>query len=45
MKFDDIIEDGRLWAVRYDDDADNIVALLFDKWNDVVWSWTFLKNI
>lgn len=26
MKFDDISGDGRLWAVRYDDDEDNILC-------------------
>lgn len=44
MTFDDITEDGRLWAVRYDGDTDNILAQFFDKWNDVIWLRTFFKN-
>lgn len=31
MTFDDITEDGRLWAVRYDGDEDNILYSLFDQ--------------
>ena len=34
MTFEDITGDGRLWAVRYDGDTDNILATTFDKWND-----------
>lgn len=45
MEFDDITGDGRMWAVRYDGDDENILALLFRKWNDVVWlSDFFMKN-
>lgn len=36
MEFDDITGDGRIWAVRYDGDDENILALLFRKWNDVI---------
>lgn len=43
MTFDDITEDGRLWAVRYDQEADNVLYTLFDKWNDVVWLRSFFK--
>ena len=44
MTFDKIIEDGRLWAVRYDGDADNILSVLFNQWNDVLWLRTFFKE-
>ena len=37
MTFDDITGDGRLWAVRYDGDNDNILALTFDRWYDLDW--------
>ena len=37
MTFEDITRDGRLWAVRYEGDADNILAETFDKWNDPDW--------
>lgn len=43
MTFDDITEDGRLWAVRYDGEKDNALYTLFDQWNDVMWLRTFFK--
>lgn len=42
--FDDITEDGRLWAVRYDEENDNALYALFDQWNDVMWLRTFFKK-
>lgn len=30
MTFDDITEDGRLWAVRYDGENDNALYRIFD---------------
>lgn len=44
MTFDKITEDGRLWAVRYDDDEDNILSVLFNQWNDVLWLRAFFKE-
>jgi hypothetical protein len=41
MTFDDITEDGRLWAVRNEGNEDNELYHLFDRWNDVVW----LRNL
>lgn len=43
MTFDDITEDGRLWAVRYDGEKDNALYTLFDQWNDVMWLRSFFK--
>ena len=43
MTFDDITNDGRLWAVRYDGEADNVLFSLFDQWNDVQWLRDFFK--
>ena len=43
MTFDDITEDGRLWAVRYDGEADNALYTLFEQWNDVMWLRSFFK--
>lgn len=43
MTFDDITEDGRLWAVRYDGADDNCLYSLFDQWNDVAWLRAFFK--
>ena len=44
MTFDDITEDGRLWAVRYDGEEDNALYTLFDQWNDVMWLRSFFKK-
>lgn len=44
MTFDDITEDGRLWAVRYDGENDNALYALFDQWSDVVWLRSFFKE-
>lgn len=44
MTFDDITEDGRLWAVRYNGDKDNALGIIFDQWNDVEWLRTFFKE-
>lgn len=44
MTFDDITEDGRLWAVRYDGETDNALYALFDQWNDVMWLRAFFKK-
>ena len=37
MTYDSITEDGRLWAVKYDDCPDNALYILFEQWNDVAW--------
>lgn len=44
MTFDDITEDGRLWAVRFDGEEDNELYKLFDQWNDVLWLRSFFKD-
>ena len=44
MTFDDITEDGRLWAVRYDGEDDNVLFKLFEQWNDVAWLRKFFKE-
>ncbi len=41
--FDDITEDGRLWAVHYGGDEDNILGMMFAKWDDVQWLRKFFK--
>ncbi|KAA6343581.1 hypothetical protein EZS27_008750 [termite gut metagenome] len=43
MTFDDITDDGRLWAVRNEGEEDNELYKLFDRWNDVVWLRAFFK--
>lgn len=44
MTFDNITDDGRLWAVRYDGAEDNALDIIFDQWNDVSWLRSFFKN-
>lgn len=44
MTFDDITGDGRLWAVRYTEEADNELYKLFEQWNDVTWLRSFFKE-
>ncbi|MGM9748668.1 MAG: hypothetical protein ACI3ZN_07690 [Candidatus Cryptobacteroides sp.] len=43
MTFDQIIDNEKLWAVRYDDCLDNVLDSLFGQWNDVVWLRNFFK--
>lgn len=44
MTYDSITEDGRLWAVKYDDCLDNALYMLFEQWNDVAWLYQFFKE-
>lgn len=44
MTFDDITENGKLWAVRYKENNDNALYTLFDQWNDVMWLRSFFKR-
>lgn len=37
MTFDKIIDDGRLWAVRYSDDNDNALQKVLSQWKDAEW--------
>ena len=41
MLFDDISRDGRLWAVRYDGEAENALYSVFTQWSDVEWLRSF----
>lgn len=46
MTFDEITENGKLWAVCFDGETENELSKVFAKWNDVDWlSAFFLKNI
>lgn len=44
MKFDDITGDGRLWAVKYEGDCENILTLTFRDWNDFDWLEDFFRT-
>lgn len=35
MTFDDITENGKLWAVRFEGETDNELSKVFAKWNDI----------
>lgn len=37
MRFDKILENNTLWAVRYDEEKDNALQVLFEKWSDPEW--------
>ena len=43
MTFDEITGDGKLWAVRYDDEDDNELYNMFYKWNNVLWLHNFFR--
>ena len=46
MVFDKITGDGRLWAVRFDENADNEFIKTIDQWDDVQWLRAFfIENI
>ncbi|MCC8114741.1 MAG: hypothetical protein LIP03_12295 [Bacteroidales bacterium] len=44
LYFEDITKDGRLWAVRYPEDEDNILSIVFDQWTDAVWLRDFFTE-
>lgn len=44
MKFDDIIGNRMLWAVKYDGDEVNVLNSLFESWNDVEWLANFFTS-
>lgn len=46
MTFDKILDNDTLWAVRYDNAADNALQTLFDQWSNPEWLVDFfLANI
>jgi len=44
MKFDKILENNKLWAVRYDGDSDNVLQIVFEQWGDPVWLVDFFTE-
>jgi hypothetical protein len=44
MDFARILDDGRLWAVRYDGDETNCFDALFSRWYDMVWLKHFFQE-
>ena len=44
MEFDQITDNGNLWAVRYDNCLDNVLDTILDQWNDVTWLRSYFKQ-
>lgn len=44
MRFERLIDDGRLWAVMYDEDETNVFDKVFSQWNDYEWLRNFFKD-
>jgi len=44
MEFDKILEDGRLWAVKYEGEKENAFDLLFSHWYDLNWLREFFRE-
>lgn len=44
MTFDKILEDRRLWAVRYEGETDNCFNRLFSSWYDMNWLKSFFQD-
>lgn len=45
MTFDEITENGKLWATRFDGETENELFKVFAKWNDANWLSVFLNKI
>lgn len=41
MEFAKLLEDGRLWAVQYDEESINCFEKLFSQWYDMSWLLSF----
>lgn len=44
MTFDKVLEDGRLWAVRYQGDKENALQKVVGQWNDAEWLADFFTR-
>lgn len=44
MTFDKVIEDGRLWAVRYNHDKENALQKVLAQWSDASWLADFFTQ-
>ena len=44
MRFERVLENGRLWAVMYDEDCVNILEKVFTQWNDYEWLREFFTK-
>lgn len=44
MTFDKILENGKLWAVRYAGAKDNILQTIFEQWSNPEWLVDFFTE-
>lgn len=44
MTFDEITENGKLWAARFDGETENELSKVFAKWNDADWLSVFFEQ-
>ena len=44
MTFEDIKQDGHLWAVHYADEELNELDRVFTQWNDAAWLLNFFRD-
>lgn len=44
MRFERLVDDGRLWSVIYDGDSANAFNQVFSQWNDFEWLMLFFKE-
>lgn len=44
MTFDEITENGKLWATRFNGESDNELVKVFREWTDVDWLRLFFKE-
>lgn len=44
MKFDKILKNNKLWAVRYDGDDDNVLQKIFEQWSNPIWLVDFFTE-
>ena len=44
MRFEDVLGDGRLWAVVYEHNQKNILTQIFEQWNDIDYLEEFFQE-
>jgi hypothetical protein len=44
MQFERLLENGRLWAVVYDEENVNVLEKVFSQWNDYLWLRDFFTE-
>lgn len=44
MRFERIVENGRLWAAIYEEGGENALDRVLSQWNDYEWLWSFFTK-